>query len=125
MYCLLESAWVATDSGGIQEEAISLGKQTIVLREVTERIEGVWAGVAHLAGTNVARIKRLMFLVHAMQLDVSTSNIYGDGQASKKIASFIGAIQSEKHQAIGALNMPIQQQKPYDNINHRNPRREV
>ena len=116
---------MATDSGGIQEEAISLGKRVVVLRELTERIEGVWAGVAYLVGTDVAKIIHHMLLVHAMKLDVSTTNIYGDGQASKKIASFIGAIQPEKHKVIGALNMPIQQQNPYDNINHRNPRREV
>lgn len=125
VYCLLESAWVVTDSGGIQEEAISLGKYVVVLRELTERIEGVWAGIAHLAGTDVAAIIRAMLFVHAIKQNISTSNIYGDGQASKKIASFIGAIQLGKHQVIGALNMPIQQQKPYDNINHRNPRREA
>ncbi len=117
VYCLLESTWVATDSGGIQEEAISLGKQVIILRELTERIEGVWANMAYLTGTNTNNIIKHMNSVHLQQKHFSATNIYGDGQASKKIASFIGAIRQEQQQAIGALNALIQQQPPYENTN--------
>lgn len=109
VYCLLESAWVVTDSGGIQEEALSLGKYVVVLRKLTERVEGVWAGMAHLAGTDEATITRVMFFIHAIKHKFSISNIYGDGQASKKIASFIGAKQLGDSQVVGALNVPIQQ----------------
>lgn len=116
VYCLLEAEWVATDSGGIQEEAISLGKPVVVLRTLTERIEGVWAGVAELAGTDTMTILECMKRVHATKPSFSSTNIYGDGQASKKIASFIGTIRQESHHAIG-VNMPIQQQRPKINTN--------
>ena len=52
VYLLSSCDGVITDSGGIQEEAVSLGKSVIVLREKTERMEGVLAGLAHIVGTN-------------------------------------------------------------------------
>lgn len=117
VYCLRESSWVATDSGGIQEEAISLGKQVVILRELTERIEGVWANMAYLAGTKIANIIKYMHLVHTQQKQFSASNIYGDGQSSKKIASFIGAICPKQQQVIDTAKIAVQQQTPYGNTN--------
>ena len=107
VYCLLESDWVATDSGGIQEEAISLGKPVVILREKTERIEGVWAGMAHLAGTEMNSIIKFMQQTHLQKKQFSQTSIYGDGQASKKIASFIESLQTEQHHAIGNTHKPI------------------
>lgn len=97
IYCIVSSSWVATDSGGIQEEAVSLGKPVVILRELTERIEGVWAGLAFLAGTEADSILNYMHYVNAMQQTHSTTNIYGDGQASKKIASFISTLNTGQH----------------------------
>ena len=54
------SYFVLTDSGGIQEEAPSLGKPVIVMRNVTERMEGVLAGNAILSGTNITDLIRCM-----------------------------------------------------------------
>ena len=58
VYLLLNADWIATDSGGIQEEAISLGKPVFVLRDKTERVEGLWTGFATLVGTNHEAIKK-------------------------------------------------------------------
>lgn len=82
---------ILTDSGGIQEEAPSLGKPVLVMRETTERPEGVAAGVAQLVGTDVERIvqsvSRLLHDRRAYDAMVSSSNPYGDGLASERIAS--------------------------------------
>jgi UDP-N-acetylglucosamine 2-epimerase (non-hydrolysing) len=82
-----------TDSGGIQEEAPSLGKPVLVLREKTERSEAVTAGSARLVGTNQDRIveeaERLLEDPEEYQSMVSHRNPYGDGVASGLIASFL------------------------------------
>ena len=89
IYLLLNSSWIATDSGGIQEEAVSLGKQVIVLREKTERPEGVAAGLAHVVGTDENKIKKMMekLSVYRYNLPNKFMNIYGDGYAAEKIVS--------------------------------------
>jgi len=80
---------IMTDSGGIQEEAPSLNKPILVLREVTERPEGVLAGVAKLVGTNrkkiVAEATNLLTNDSYYQSMVNISNPYGDGTASAKL----------------------------------------
>ena len=80
---------VLTDSGGIQEEATSLGKPTLVLREVTERPEGVEAGVLKLVGMDRQRIfseaVRLLDDPAAYQAMASASNPFGDGHAAEYI----------------------------------------
>ncbi|MCA9770535.1 UDP-N-acetylglucosamine 2-epimerase (non-hydrolyzing) [Candidatus Dependentiae bacterium] len=81
---------ILTDSGGIQEEAISLGKHVIVLREKTERMEGVWAGMAHVVGADTEKIQHTMQDI--LERDVGTINpnrIYGDGYAAQKIVEII------------------------------------
>jgi len=90
IYLLMNSDWVATDSGGIQEEAVSLGKRILVLRDITERWEGVWEGSEILVGTN----KELIFqnmekLYHMKNVGVKPSSVYGDGKACKRITSII------------------------------------
>jgi UDP-N-acetylglucosamine 2-epimerase (non-hydrolysing) len=87
-----------TDSGGIQEEAPSLGKPVLVLREKTERPEAVEAGTATLVGTDVRKIvDTTTFLVqNAAEYERRRRihNPYGDGMASRRIARFI--LDSEK-----------------------------
>ena len=81
---------VLTDSGGIQEEAPSLGKPVLVLREVTERPEGVTAGTAIIVGTDRARIvseaTSLLTDRERYERMARAVNPYGDGKASERIA---------------------------------------
>lgn len=90
----LQRAWlVLSDSGGVQEEATALGKPTLVLREVTERKEGVRIGALKLVGTDEKRIKaevqRLLKDRAAYHRMTRGSNVYGDGQASRQIVSIL------------------------------------
>jgi UDP-N-acetylglucosamine 2-epimerase (non-hydrolysing) len=83
---------VLTDSGGIQEEAPTFGAPVLVLRDVTERPEGVEAGVAELVGTDAALI--LKRSLAALQLATSSTpppNPYGDGRAGERIADILVA----------------------------------
>jgi UDP-N-acetylglucosamine 2-epimerase (non-hydrolysing) len=82
---------IMTDSGGVQEEGPSLGKRVIVLREVTERMEGLSSGLVQLAGTGVDRIVGLASDALSGRWAPSTGSqdIYGDGQASLKILDFM------------------------------------
>lgn len=90
---LARSCLVLTDSGGIQEEAPSLGKPVLVLRETTERPEGVKAGTLKLIGTDEEAIyreaKRLLEDEAEYQRMSRASNPYGDGTACKKIADIL------------------------------------
>ncbi|WP_414714394.1 non-hydrolyzing UDP-N-acetylglucosamine 2-epimerase [Sphingobium sp.] len=85
---------VLTDSGGVQEEAPSLGKPVLVMRETTERPEGIAAGTAKLVGTDRARIVSEIFTLlddKAAYLAMSRAhNPFGDGHAAKRIAEVIG-----------------------------------
>ena len=80
---------VLTDSGGIQEEAPSLGKPVLVMRDVTERPEAVTAGTVRLVGTDTGRIvsetERLLDDDDAYREMSRAHNPYGDGQASRRI----------------------------------------
>ena len=76
---------ILTDSGGIQEEAPSLGIPVVVARNVTERQEGIEAGVAVLAGTSRDGIVEAMDKVLANPTRHNHSNPYGDVLASKRI----------------------------------------
>jgi UDP-N-acetylglucosamine 2-epimerase len=82
-----------TDSGGIQEEAPSLGKPVLVMREKTERPEAVHAGTAKLVGTAEARIvdeaSRLLDDPPEYDRMARVHNPYGDGCASRRIADVI------------------------------------
>ena len=84
------AALILSDSGGIQEEAPSYGKPVLVLREVTERPEGVEAGVAAVVGTRedgiVAEASRLLSDRAAYDRMATGKNPYGDGRASERIA---------------------------------------
>ena len=90
---LRRATLVLTDSGGIQEEAPSFGTPVLVLREVTERPEGVRAGVARLVGTGRDRILQaadeLLSDETARRAMATARNPYGDGQAGRRIADIV------------------------------------
>ncbi len=82
-----------TDSGGIQEEAPTLGKPVLVMRDTTERPEGIAAGTALLVGTNSEAIARELLLLltdhHAYERMAHAVNPYGDGRAAERIADHL------------------------------------
>lgn len=90
---LARSYLILTDSGGIQEEAPSLGKPVLVLRDTTERPEGLEAGTLKLAGTQEETVYRLLreLLTDRQEYDRMSraENPYGDGLAGKRIADAI------------------------------------
>ena len=91
---LMEKSYIVlTDSGGIQEEAPTLGKPVLVMREVTERQEGVEAGTAKLVGTDmnviIAETQRLLDDKSAYDAMANAINPYGDGTTSRQIADIL------------------------------------
>ncbi|EDP68114.1 UDP-N-acetylglucosamine 2-epimerase [Carnobacterium sp. AT7] len=88
-----KSYMIMTDSGGVQEEAPSLGVPVLVLRDTTERPEGVEAGTLKLVGTQTETIIKEMTKILESESEykkmATTNNPYGDGQASKRILSAI------------------------------------
>ncbi|MCD8096647.1 MAG: UDP-N-acetylglucosamine 2-epimerase (non-hydrolyzing) [Lachnospiraceae bacterium] len=90
---LARSYLILTDSGGIQEEAPSLGKPVLVMRDTTERPEGIEAGTLKLVGTDERVIydnfKRLLEDRAAYEAMSTASNPYGDGFASRRIADIL------------------------------------
>jgi len=93
IHLMARSHLILTDSGGVQEEAPSLKRPVLVIRDVTERPEGVAAGVARLLGTdpdNIFReVSRLLTDPAAYESMVGPENPYGDGHASERIAEAI------------------------------------
>jgi UDP-N-acetylglucosamine 2-epimerase (non-hydrolysing) len=90
---LARARLILTDSGGIQEEAPTFGTPVLVLREVTERPEGIEAGVARLVGTDRDRIldeaRRLLAEPWGARAERRGRNPYGDGQAGSRIAEAV------------------------------------
>ena len=90
---IARSYLVLTDSGGIQEEAPSLGKPVLVLRDTTERPEGIEAGTLRLVGTSEEAIYREFNILlddqRAYDAMAQASNPYGDGHASERIADIL------------------------------------
>ena len=92
IWLMSKSYLIITDSGGIQEEAPSLGKPVLVIRECTERMEGVLAGTAKLVGTSSERIvsetQLLLDTPTEYQRMSQSLNPYGDGKGSERIVRF-------------------------------------
>jgi UDP-N-acetylglucosamine 2-epimerase (non-hydrolysing) len=95
VHLMKRSYLVLTDSGGVQEEAPSLGKPVLVLRDTTERPEGIRAGTARLVGTNSDTIfnaaAKLLDHLRAYRAMAQAVNPYGDGKASARIARVLQA----------------------------------
>ncbi len=93
VWLLNKSYLVLTDSGGIQEEAPSLGKPVLVMREVTERIEGIKAGTAKLVGTKKESIVKnttlLLTKTSLYKKMAKAKNPYGDGKSSERVVEII------------------------------------
>lgn len=89
---MLNAAVVLTDSGGVQEEAPSLGKPVVVMRDVTERMEGATSGLVHLVGPNRERIvSTVALLLESSCVTSEGGNFYGDGHASARILDALSA----------------------------------
>lgn len=90
---LSRSYMILTDSGGIQEEAPSLGKPVLVMRDTTERPEGIAAGTLKLVGTDeeiiYSNFKELLVNEEAYHAMAHAANPYGDGFACKRIADIL------------------------------------
>jgi UDP-N-acetylglucosamine 2-epimerase (non-hydrolysing) len=84
---------ILTDSGGVQEEAPSLGVPVLVLRKTTERPEAAEAGLARIIGTDpgaiVEHVEELLADKHAYRRMATAVNPYGDGRASERIAEVL------------------------------------
>ena len=96
VWLMSRSYIILTDSGGIQEEAPSLGKPVLVMRDVTERTEGIEVGAAKLVGTDIDIIvsETMHLLTDKSEYDrmSKTKNPYGDGKASKRIINIFNRI---------------------------------
>ena len=96
VYIMSKSYFIITDSGGIQEEAPSLGKPVLVIRDTTERPEALKAGTVKLVGTNpdviLKESQRLLDNKNEYDKMSKAHNPYGDGFASEKIVNFLSAV---------------------------------
>jgi UDP-N-acetylglucosamine 2-epimerase (non-hydrolysing) len=90
VWLMQQSYLIVTDSGGIQEEAPSLGKPVVVTRTVSERPEGVTAGFSALVGTDTTKIiKTIVDILDSFTGFENPKNPYGDGDASKRIVGYL------------------------------------
>lgn len=93
IYMMNKSYFIITDSGGVQEEAPSLGKPVLVMRDTTERPEAVEAGTVKLVGTNKESIineaQKLLDEENEYNIMSKAHNPYGDGKACERIVNFI------------------------------------
>ena len=83
------SYFIMSDSGGVQEEAPSLGKPVLVLRDTTERPEGVSAGTLKLVGTESKNIHEVIETLLTDEIVYHQMSPYGDGRASERIVEAI------------------------------------
>jgi UDP-N-acetylglucosamine 2-epimerase (non-hydrolysing) len=97
IYIMKQSYFIITDSGGVQEEAPSLGKPVLVMRDTTERPEAVEAGTVKLVGTDSQKIlmeaQKLLDEPKEYEKMSQAHNPYGDGKACEKIINFIKEIE--------------------------------
>jgi len=116
VHLMAKSYLILTDSGGIQEEAPSLKKPVLIMRDTTERPEALTAGTAKLVGTSYDRIveeaSRLMCNQDLYQRMISTINPFGDGHAAERIADALAGlpVQEFVYRASEALSVEKLQQ---------------
>ena len=98
IFLLSGSYIVLTDSGGIQEEAPGVGKPVLVMRDVTERPEGIESGTVKLVGTNsgsiIKAVSKLLDDPNEVSAMSKAINPYGDGNASERILSAIKSLKT-------------------------------
>jgi UDP-N-acetylglucosamine 2-epimerase (non-hydrolysing) len=104
VFTLIHSELILTDSGGIQEEGVSLGRQVLVLREKTERPEGLESGYLKIVGPNAQEIVKVSreHLERGSERGSSTTlnSTYGDGRAAKRIADVVATGNSKAWQMV-------------------------
>lgn len=97
-----QSTLILTDSGGVQEEAPSMGVPVLVLRDTTERPEGVEAGTLKLVGTNtediIDEVSRLLTNTDSYKQMSQAQNPYGDGLASERICDILDYVLNQKRE---------------------------
>jgi UDP-N-acetylglucosamine 2-epimerase (non-hydrolysing) len=100
--------FILSDSGGLQEEAPTFGTPVLVLRETTERPEGVWAGVARVVGVDRAQIvaaaSQLLDDPSVYARMAAGANLHGDGRAAERIASILLAEPWTPFASVGAAS---------------------
>jgi len=100
IYMMSKSYFIITDSGGVQEEAPSLGKPVLVMRDTTERPEAVKAGTVKLIGTNkeaiIKEAQNLLDDKSEYEKMSKAHNPYGDGKACERILEFIKEVDNDK-----------------------------
>ncbi|MBK8813665.1 MAG: UDP-N-acetylglucosamine 2-epimerase (non-hydrolyzing) [Acidobacteria bacterium] len=111
---LMKSVWlIVSDSGGVQEEAPSLGKPLLVLRENTERPEAIRAGVAKLIGGNPANLNRMLEENYSVETWIKSvsevANPFGDGKAAPRIVKIIEERLSSLHRGADSLGDQVLQ----------------
>lgn len=127
VWLLKRAHFVITDSGGLQEEAAGLGKPALILRENTERPEGVEAGIAKLVGTNreelLSASRKLLDDPLEYQAMVTAGCPYGDGMAGERIIdALMGQHEARRHN--DRIYEHISPRDPLDTlVNHNLPRR--
>ena len=99
VYLMEKATLILTDSGGIQEEAPSLGKPVLVMRDITERPEAVKTGLVKLVGASydniIKQVSSLLDNDKEYQKMSKAQNPYGDGQASERILNILKNISKE------------------------------
>jgi len=117
---------VVTDSGGLQEEAPALGKPVLVLRDQTERPEGVEAGTARLVGTHTDRVRdavlELLRNHDAYNRMAKVANPYGDGHAADRAAGAISHLLNLGPMPAPFIPPVIKQQTPSTLVTEAVPR---
>jgi UDP-N-acetylglucosamine 2-epimerase (non-hydrolysing) len=119
IYLMNKSYLILTDSGGIQEEAPAFGKPVLVMRDITERQEGIIAGTAALVGANAQTIvEKATMLLHNDQMYQHMSlscNPYGEGLAAKRIVkaikkrhALLSNASNDSHQYTNICSIPIE-----------------
>lgn len=116
VYLLSNADLILTDSGGIQEEAVSLGKTVIILREKTERMEGVFAGFGHIAGTDEHKIISMLTTLYNEKNINGDTGVYGDGYAAQKIVTILTSLQD-------AIDYPESDDTAHTGIEHHKPQK--